>query len=155
MHRFLFIGCWLVGAMVFAGGVGCSSVQSSAIRTGPLYLPPRSGPVGIYTANAPAGGRDLGFVEVHGIGDDGAIETLLPEFARRVADLGGNAAYVQTVTAHFEIVNYFWYRGTGYGCWRGRWCAGTTHTGYPSAEEVVVISMQGRAMTAPNQAGVQ
>ena len=126
-------------------------MHSSAVRTGPLMLPARSGPVGIYTANPPPGGRDLGLVEVHGAGDDGSIENLLPEFARRVAELGGNAAYIQDVRAHFQVMTYVWARSYGYGCYRGRWCTGTSMS--PTAEEVMIVSMSGHAMTVPTQPG--
>ena len=149
MYRFLKFG--LVLALVALGGSGCSSVGSSAVRTGPLNLPGRSGPVGIYTTTPPPGGRDLGFVEVHAVGDEGVVENLLPVFAQRVADLGGNAAFIERVQAHFRIVNYWQAGYYGSNCWHSRFhCYGTA--AYPTSHEVMVISMSGRALTAPNQA---
>ncbi|WP_394821862.1 hypothetical protein [Pendulispora albinea] len=152
MHRFLSIGCGIVMALA-VGGFGCSSVRSSAIRTGPLNLPARSGAVGIYTTTAPPGGRDLGFVEVHAVGEEGIIENLLPVFAKRVADLGGNAALVERVDARFQIVNYWQAGFYSYNCWPSRYrCYGTA--AYPASHEVMVVTMSGRALSAPNQEGV-
>lgn len=153
MHPLLGRIALLVVALGAAGSFGCSSVRSSAIRTGPLHLPSRSGAVGIYTTAPPPQARDLGFVEVHAYGpEDGAIENLLPVFARRVAELGGNAAFIQDVRARFQIVNYMRPESYTYGCWPARWCVGTRM--YPTASEVMVVSMTGRAMTASGQVGV-
>jgi len=140
--------------MAFAmGGLGCSTVRSSAVRTGPLNLPARSGAVGIYTTAPPPGGRDLGFVEVHAIAEEGVVENLLPVFAQRVAQLGGNAALVERVSARFQIVNYWQGGYSSYNCWHSRFrCYGSS--AYPVSQEVMFVVMSGRALTAPNQVGV-
>ncbi|WP_394842483.1 hypothetical protein LZC95_36115 [Pendulispora brunnea] len=144
----------LVAVFFALGSVGCSSVGSSAVRTGPLNLPARSGPVAIYTTSPPPGGRDLGFVEVHAVGEDGVIENLLPTFARRVAELGGNAALIERVNARFQVVNY-WQTGMyTYNCWPSRYrCYGTG--AYPASHEVMIVTMTGRALTAGNPAPSQ
>ncbi|WP_394825717.1 hypothetical protein [Pendulispora albinea] len=127
-------------------------MRSNASRTGALKLPARSGAVGIYTMSPPPGADDLGIVEVQARGDNSAVETLLPEFARRVAELGGNAAWIEQVSARFQIVSYM-ARGIGYTCGPRDACLGASAT-YPYPREIMVVSMRGHALRAPNQPDV-
>lgn len=137
---------WAVGLVALATSLGCSSVGSSAIRTGPYFLPARNGPVGIFLVHPPPGAQDLGFVEVHAYNDEATVETLLPVFAQRVAQLGGNAAVIGGVTARFEIVQRMNMETYAYSC--GVYtCTGTRWM--PTYSEVMIVAMTGHAMNAP------
>src|ERR1700712_1794522 len=71
--------------------MGCSSIGGSAIRTGPVQLPAYAGPVAIYsTGQAPPGAVDLGVVEVHASQQEATVDTLLPQFVAKAAQIGGN-----------------------------------------------------------------
>jgi hypothetical protein len=132
-------------ASVLAIACGCSSVGSSAVRTGPHMLAPYAGPVWIFAARAPARGTELGVVEVHGADAEGSLETLVPLFVRRVAQLGGNAAVLDSVRAHFEIVARPYTDTFTYPCGWGAVCIGTRT--YGVADELMIVTVQGRALS--------
>src|SRR3954467_6064076 len=93
---------WAFAATALASS-GCSSVGGSAIRTGPVQMPAYTGPVAIYsTGQAPPGAVDLGGVEVHAAQQEATVDTLLPEFVRKAAEIGGNIAVVDGIRARFE-----------------------------------------------------
>jgi hypothetical protein len=129
-----------------AVGTGCSSVGGSAIHTGPLRLPPRAGPVAIYVAGHPSQGQDLGVVEVHAAQNEANVETLLPVFAQKVAQLGGNTAIIERISAQFEMQTQMQMESYAYPC--GYYtCVGTRS--YPVYIETMVLRMAGRAFQAP------
>jgi hypothetical protein len=125
---------------------GCSSVAGTAIRTGPLDLPSYSGAVSIYASgNPPANAQDLGVVEVHAEEQEATVATLLPLFLQKVASLGGDIAVIDGVRARFEMVQRS-HTETFYArCGRGP-CAGRNV--YGTLDEVMVVSIFGRAMTS-------
>ena len=128
---------------------GCSSVGGSAIRTGPLQLPEYSGPVAIYaTSPAPPGAVDLGVVEVHAAQQEATVETLMPQFARKVAQIGGNVALIDGVRARFELVGRAHVESFYYPCGRRATCAGSRV--YAANDEVMVVSVHGRAFSTLN-----
>jgi len=132
--------------LALAGASGCSSVGGSAIRTGPVQLPSYSGPVSIYsTGQAPAGSVDLGVVEVHATQQEGTVDTLLPQFVRRVAQIGGNVAVIDGIHARFELVGRTHVETYYYTCGMGSTCAGSRV--YSANDEVMVVSMYGRAFS--------
>lgn len=125
---------------------GCSSVGGSAIRTGPVQLPAYSGPVAIYSTGVPpAGAVDLGVVEVHAAQQEATVDTLLPQFVKKVAQIGGNVAVVEGIRARFEVVGRTHVETFYYTCGMGATCAGTRV--YAANDEIMVVSMVGRAMT--------
>ena len=125
---------------------GCSSVGGSAIRTGPVQLPAYSGPVQIYSSGQPPPGAvDLGVVEVHGAQEEGAVDTLLPQFVRKVAEIGGNVAVIDGVRARFELVGRAHVETFYYTCGMGQTCAGTRV--YSANDELMMVSIFGRAMS--------
>jgi len=129
-----------------AGGAGCSSVGGSAIRTGPVQLPAYSGPVAIHsTGQAPPGAVDLGVVEVHASQQEGTVDTLLPQFVRRVAQIGGNVAVIDGIRARFELVGRTHIETFYYTCGMGATCAGTRV--YSANDEIMMVSMYGRAFS--------
>jgi hypothetical protein len=88
---------------------------------------------------------ELGVVEVHAAQDEANVEELLPLFLQKVAALGGNAAVIDDVQARFEIF-YRPYSDT-YMYWCGyRTPCATTRT-YPLHEEVMIVTMHGRAFS--------
>ena len=123
----------------------CTSQGGSAVRTGPA-VPANAGPVRVYASgNPPENAADLGVIEVHGEQQDGTIDELLPLFVRKVAELGGDVAVVDGVRARFELVPRVQVE-TGYVmCGRGHPCA--SKTAYGSTDEVMVVSIFGRAMS--------
>ncbi|HEY8039386.1 MAG TPA: hypothetical protein VIF15_06310 [Polyangiaceae bacterium] len=126
---------------------GCSSVGSSAVRTGGASMPAYSGPVGVYAATVPTQGTELGVVEVHAVNSEGVLETLVPLFVKRVAQLGGNAAIIDGVRAHFEIVAHPYTETFTYPCGWGAMCIGTRV--YAVNDEVMVVTVRGRAWSTP------
>jgi len=125
---------------------GCSSVGGSAIRTGPVQLPAYAGPVAIYAlGQPPPGAVDLGVVEVHAAQQEGTVDTLLPQFIRKVAQIGGNVAVIEGTRARFELAGRSHVETFYYTCGMGATCAGTRV--YSANEEIMIVSMFGRAMT--------
>jgi hypothetical protein len=122
---------------------GCTSVGAVAVRTGPLRLPPHTGPVAIFAGGLRPQGEELGVVEVHASQEEATIDALVPLFAQKVASLGGNAAVIDGVSASFEIVSHAQVETTAYPCGYNAVCTGTRM--YPSSEEVMTVSMHGRA----------
>ncbi len=126
---------------------GCSSVSSSAVRTGPLELGPYSGPVAVYAAGQPERGTELGVVEVHASNAEGTIESLVPLFVRRVAELGGNAAVIDSVSAKFDIVVRPYTETFTYACGWGAVCVGSQM--HAVNDELMVVTVRGRAWSVP------
>jgi hypothetical protein len=125
---------------------GCSSLGGSAIRTGALQLPSYSGPVALYAvAKPPANAVDLGVVEVHASQTEASVATLLPQFVKKVADIGGNIAVIEGVRARFDIAGHTQVETFYYTCALGMTCAG--QRAYASSDEIMVVSMFGHAMT--------
>jgi hypothetical protein len=133
--------------LLLVGGLaGCSSLGGSAIRTGAVQLPAYSGPVALYAvAKPPANAVDLGVVEVHASQQDANVATLLPQFVKKVADIGGNVAVIEGVRARFDVAGHTQIETFYYTCALGMTCAG--QRAYSSADEIMVVSMFGHAMT--------
>ena len=147
--------CGALAAALLSGGVGCSSVGASAVRTGPLNLPPHSGAVELYAAGELVVGADLGVVEVHAAQSEGTIDTLVPVFVQKVAQIGGNAAVIENVRARFEIVSSPHVETYTYACGYNATCTGTRM--YSMNDEVIVVSIRGHAVRTgalPGQAPV-
>ncbi len=124
---------------------GCSTVRGSAVATGPLQ-PAYAGPVAIYAANSPpAGAVDLGVVEASAAQSEGTVEILLPLFAKKVAQIGGNIARVDGVRARFELVTMTHLETVFYPCGLRAQCAG--QRAYTTTDEVVVVRMFGHALS--------
>jgi hypothetical protein len=123
---------------------GCSSLGASAVRTGPVRLPSRSGPVAIYTPSSPPVGTDLGVVEVHGSQYEGTLEDLVPLFVAKVAEIGGDAAVIEDVRASFDVVSYTQTETYTYPCGYGGVCTGLRLN--PASNEVMTVTMRGRAV---------
>ena len=135
----------LVAVLGFASAA-CSSVGGSAIRTGPVQLPAYTGPVAIYsTGQAPPGAVDLGVVEVHASQQEATVDTLMPQFVRKAAEIGGNVAVIDGIRARFELVGRTHVETFYYTCGLGATCAGTRV--YAANDEVMVVSVFGRAFS--------
>jgi hypothetical protein len=144
MARFGVIGCVLLASAL--ASTGCSSIGGSAIRTGPVHLSPYTGPVAIQsTGQAPPGAVDLGVVEVHAAQQEATVDTLLPQFVKKVAEIGGNVAVVDGIRARFELVGRSHIETFYYTCGTGATCAGTRV--YAANDEVMVVSVFGRAFS--------
>ncbi len=128
-------------------GIGCSSVGASAVHTGPLRLPPHQGPVMVFASGQPVSGNELGVVEVHGSQAEGDLENLMPLFVEKVAQLGGNAAVIDSVRAGFELVANPYAETYVYPCGFRSQCIG--HHVYAQNEEVMVVTVRGRAYAVP------
>ncbi len=132
--------------------VACTSIRSRAVRTGAATMAPYSGPVAIFAAQSPPVGSELGEIEVHAAESEAAIETLVPVFVRRAAGLGGNAAVIDEVSARFEIVPHPYAEAYSFPCGFHGECFGTRMGGV--SEEVIVVSVRGRAFLVSGQDGV-
>jgi hypothetical protein len=125
---------------------GCSTVGGSALRTGPVQLPAYSGPVAIYASGrAPPGAVDLGVVEVHAAQQEATVDTLLPQFLSKVAQIGGNVAVIDGTRARFELAGRSHVETFYYTCGLGSTCAGTRV--YNTNDEIMMVSMFGHAMS--------
>ncbi len=127
--------------------LGCSSIGGTAIRTGPLRLPAREGPVAIYVLDRPRGATDLGVVEVHALQREATVDTLFPVFARKVASIGGNAAVLEHMGASFEVLEHWHVESYTYPCGYYATCVGTRT--FPAYEEVMILTLSGHAMLLP------
>jgi hypothetical protein len=144
---------WMVRRLALAVVAGlavastaCSSIGGSAIRTGPVQLPAYTGPVAIYsTGQPPPGAVDLGVVEVHASQQEATVDTLMPQFVRKVAEIGGNVAVVDGIRARFEIIGRTHVETFYYTCGLGATCAGTRV--YAANEELMLVSVFGRAFS--------
>lgn len=135
-----------LGGLSVSGLGGCSSIGGSAIRTGPVQLPAYTGPVAIYsTGQAPPGAVDLGVVEVHAAQQEGTVDTLMPQFVRKAAQIGGNVAVIDGIRARFELVGRTHVETFYYTCGLGATCAGTRV--YAANDEVMIVSIFGRAFS--------
>jgi hypothetical protein len=133
-------------AAILSAGAGCSSVGGSAVRTGPVQLPAYGGPVAIYSSGQPPpGATDLGVVEVHAVQEEGTVDTLMPLFVRKVAQIGGNVAVIDGVRARFELIGRTHVETYYYTCGLGATCAGTRV--YAANDEMMIVSIFGHAMT--------
>jgi hypothetical protein len=121
-------------------------MSGSAVRTGANQLPSYAGAVAIYgVGEPPPGAIDLGVVEVHALQQEGTVDALLPMFVRKVASIGGNIAVIDGVRARFDFVGRNQVETFYYTCGTGATCGGTRV--YSSNDEVMIVSMFGRAMT--------
>ena len=114
------------------------------MRTGPLNLPAYAGAVELYAAGEHVSGADLGVVEVHAAQTEATIDTLLPVFVQKVAQIGGNAAVIENVRARFEIVSHPHVETYTYACGYNATCTGTRT--YSMNDEVIVVSIRGHAV---------
>jgi hypothetical protein len=131
---------WLVSALA----LGCSSIGGSAIRTGPLRLPPRHGAIAVFAAAQPPRGTELGVVEVHAEQTEANVETLVPLFVRKVAALGGNAAVIDDVVTTFDIAAHPYTETFTYSCGFRATCVGE-RTSIVTSEDMI-MSIRGRAI---------
>jgi hypothetical protein len=131
----------LLAAAVFLGG--CSSIAGSAVRTGPLVLPPYVGAVSLYASGRAPEGQELGVVEVRGGEGESDVNTLLPLFVQKAAQIGANAVVLDAVDARFDTYTTphmetysvpCGFRGT---CFRSRM--------YSTTSEIMTVQLRGRA----------
>jgi hypothetical protein len=113
-------------------------------------MAPHLGPVMVFAAGQPLSGTELGVVEVHASQMEATIETLMPLFVDKVAQLGGNAAVIDGVRANFEMVAHPYAETYVYPCGFRSTCIGT-HM-YATNDEVMVVTMRGRAFSVPTTA---
>jgi hypothetical protein len=144
------VGCTVVAAGALLGvAPGCTSLGSSAVRTGPIQLAPHHGPIAVYAVNAPPGDA-IGLVEVHATLQEGAIDDLMPELAQRVLELGGDAVAIDSVGARFDLVERPMTESFTYPCGIAV-CTGTRF--YSANDEVMTVTVRGRAFRMAGTAG--
>ena len=122
---------------------GCSTASGSAIRTGSLRLPPSARPIAVYATEIPSDARELGVVEAHAYGEEGAVENLLPVIVQKTAQLGGNGLVIDGVQADFHIAMRPQVETFSYPC---GWRTFVSTRVYPVAEEIMIVTMHGRAL---------
>jgi hypothetical protein len=139
----------VVALLSSLSSAGCSSLSGSAIRTGPLVLPPYVGAVSLYASGqvpTEAAGhevRELGAVEVRGAEGDSEVGTLLPLLVQKAAEIGGNAVVLDSVDARFDtyitphIETYMIPCGYRRSCYQTR--------RFLTSSEVLIVSLRGRA----------
>lgn len=120
---------------VAAISLGCGRVDSSGLRTG-AQLPPWRGHVVIRATDIPPRAQEVGRVEANGTGVE--LPVVMEEFARRVADIGGNFGKIDQMSVRFETITTS--RVQTYPCGNTQ-CTRTV----PATEEVGTTLIQGRA----------
>ena len=78
---------------------------------------------------------------------------LLPQFIRKVAQIGGNVALIEGIRARFELAGRTHVETFYYTCAMGATCAGTRV--YSTNDELMIVSIFGRAMTTQLPGDVQ
>lgn len=134
----------LVAALGLASATGCTSVSSSAVRTDGGYARKHLGPVRIYAVVPPEGARVIGMIEVHAVNEEANVERLMPEFVRRVAELGGTGGVIDQVQTHYEMRTEYRTESYAVPCGRGSTCWSTRIV--PYTYQIRVLSIQGRAL---------
>jgi hypothetical protein len=133
----------LAATLAFFVG-GCSSVGASAVRTGPQHAAPYAGPVALHAlGDAPSDADLLGTVEAYGSEHEGNIETLIPVFTQKVAQLGGNAAVIDGVRTEFSTYLVPYTESYSVPCGLGATCVRTRT--YLTNQEVMRLTVYGRA----------
>ncbi len=129
---------------------GCSSVGTSAVRTGPQVLAPRVGAVYLYTPGRVPEGTQLGLVEVHASGSEATIDALTPIFVRKAASLGANAAVLEQVKSDFAFVSRPYIETYSFPC-GFRTCMGSRM--FAQTDEMMTVTLRGRALLVDTPAG--
>ncbi len=115
----------------------CSPIRSSSVRTG-TAVAAYQGVVQVRALGVPDA-PELGLVQVSGpVG----IDELMPEFSKRVAELGGNLGLLDSVKSAFEMVSQM--ESYSYSCGDSktpRTCTGTRYV----TREVMTVQLLGRA----------
>jgi len=100
--------------------------------------------VRVYAIAPPPNTRVVGFVEVHAVQDEANIQTLMPVFIRRVAQLGGSGGVVDHVLTGYEWRTEMRYESFAYPCGFRATCYGSHLV--PYTYEVRFLTIQGRAI---------
>ncbi len=75
------------------------------MRTGAASPPPYMGVVALYASGVmPPGAEQVGVVEVHAVEGEATVDALLPVFVRKVTQLGGTIAVLDSAETRFDIV---------------------------------------------------
>ena len=117
----------------------CMTPPSKAPGTS-MLAPPKDAPVTILRGGEPPEGVALGPVVVDGEGD---ADKLLPLFVRRVAELGGNTAVIDSVCTHFKALTYDHVRPGTCGTRNAVSICAPIHF----HEKTTLVVMQGRAFS--------
>lgn len=132
------VAAW--GALVLAV-TACSTVRSSGVTTGPREAP-NTGSVIVRASDIPPGAVKVGVAQAYG---SETIERLVPAFAERVRQLGGNFGKIDDISTKFEMRT--WAETYTYGCGTAqapRQCTGTR----AKSAEVATTTVVGRAFRA-------
>jgi hypothetical protein len=133
-----------VPAIAFFVAAGSSSLSGCAAAGASIPRVYR-GPVAIVSTTDPPAGSELGAVEVAAANGGANIEQLVPLFAERVAQLGGNVGVIDDVEARFETMRNYFGRPSVCGV-RGSGCGRPA----PVDHEVMIVIVRGRALFVPS-----
>lgn len=129
-------------SLLFA--LGCSSVGSSAVRTDGGFAGRHMGAVRVYAVVPPNGVRVIGLVEVHAVNEEANVETLMPVFMKRVADIGGTGGVIDDVQTHFEMRTEWRTEHYSYPCGYRSTCWSTRVV--PYTYQIRMLRITGRAL---------
>lgn len=126
---------------------GCSSVGGSAVHTGAARPQPYAGVVALYASGVtPPGVEQVGVVEVHAVEGEATIDALLPAFVRKVTQLGGTIAVLDSTETRFDIVPVPHSESYAVPCgYRGMCFASRTIV---TNAEMMTLTLRGRAFVA-------
>ena len=152
----------LVAFLVAPLLAGCSSVGGSAVHTGAMRLHPYAGVVALYASGAtPPGVEQVGVVEVHAVEGEATVDALLPAFVRKVTQLGGTIAVLDSTDTRFDIMPVSHtesyavpcgYRPARGGMERGMCFASRTIV---TSAEMMTLTLRGRAFVPTRAAAAR
>lgn len=130
----------LLGGVAFSSwGLGaCTYVRSSGTPVGQASAP-HVGAVVVRASDVPPGAVQVGVAQAYG---NDTIERLVPAFAQRVGQLGGNFGKIDDIKTKFEVRT--WTETYTYSCGTLKAPANCTGTRTKSAE-VATTTVTGRA----------
>jgi hypothetical protein len=109
------------------------------------------GAVRIYAVVPPDGVRVVGTVEVHAVNDEANIETLMPVFMKRIADLGATGGTIDHVQTGYEMRTEYRTESFAVPCGYRQTCWSSRIV--PYTFQVRILSIQGRALLPADAPG--
>jgi hypothetical protein len=127
----------IAAALVAPPLAGCTTVHESPwLRVVPNLR--------LYSLEVPADARVVGEVKVEGVDEEANVDSLLPQFQRRVRELGGTGGIVDRIWTTYELRTVLRPESIPVACGYYATCFVTRVV--PVTTEARVLRIQGRAL---------